>query len=94
MQSHVEVTFHEIARNPSLEASVRRWAARLEDAAEIVRAKTTIERNSARRTVVSLTLSLADGEEPIIVTSHPDPYVAIADAFRAARKQLLESPAS
>jgi hypothetical protein len=48
----------------------------------------SIDRRGRRRTLVGLTLSGSDGTHTA-ATSHHDAYVAVSDAFRALRHQLL-----
>lgn len=40
------------------------------------------------RTRVSVTVSLVNGHTQTTATIHSDPYVAVADAFRAMKQQL------
>jgi hypothetical protein len=86
----VEIQFCRLARNPSLESAIHRWVARLEAMQIAVRrADVTVEAAGRRRTSVSLAVSLADRIEPDVVVAHADPYVAIAEAFRVVRRQVL-----
>ncbi len=95
----IEIQFRRLVRDPSLESAIHRWVARLE-AMEIGvrRADVTIEvaGRRRRRTSVSLAVELPDRMEPEVVVAHADPYVAIAEAFRVVRRQVLarRAPAS
>ena len=90
MVPYVEVAFSKMSTEPGLEAVVHRWVARLEcENVEIVRAMATIGRSGRKRTIVSLNIVLP-GREVAAEVTHDDPYVAISDAFRAARRQALQ----
>lgn len=90
MTSYVDVKFQRIARDPSIESAVHRWVARFEAMQfEVRRASATVESGGRGRTTVKLTLVLADGESRMADATRPDPYVAISDAFRSVRQQLL-----
>ena len=56
------------------------------------RAIATVETAGRNRTVVQLTLVLANGTSRTVAATRPDPYVAVSDAFRAVRQQLLAAP--
>lgn len=82
-------------RDASVEASVHRWVARLESpTVSVQRASITIEQVGRSRTKVCLKLDLVDGVASIATTAHEDIYVAVADAFRAVRRELLERVAT
>jgi hypothetical protein len=90
MSPHIDVKFARLPHDPSVEASVQRWVDRLAWMnVEIERACVTIERTAWRRTSVCLTLILVGGRALTTAISHGDVYVAVADVFREARKQLL-----
>jgi ribosome-associated translation inhibitor RaiA len=91
MHAHIEVSFRGSPRDPALEAAVHRWVSRLEPMVgeDVLSVDVTIEL-SRRRTAVSLKLCGGDDDVGTATTSHTDPYVAVSDAFRAARQQLLE----
>jgi hypothetical protein len=90
MRPYVRVKFERMARDPSVEASVYRWIARLESTNVPIRgADVAIEKTDGRRTAVHLKLAIADGPSSTIVTSHDEIYVAVADVFRSARRRLL-----
>lgn len=89
MQPSIDVVFHRRARSPSLASTVHRWVARFEAMhLDVARAAVEIETGD-RRTTVALALTLSDGKSSSVATSHADPYVAVSDAFRAARRELL-----
>jgi len=91
-----EVTFHDLEHSDSVEAAIHRWVARLEHVHDrIVRCHVKVEQphkshRQGREFEVHVVLEWW-GEN--IATSkhrHADIYVAIADAFRASRRQLLD----
>ncbi len=89
MHPYIDVRFQHRARDASLASSVHRWVARFEGMRiEVARAEVEIDA-AKRQTCVLLTLTLANGKSSIAVTSHVDPYVAVSNAFRAARRDLL-----
>jgi ribosome-associated translation inhibitor RaiA len=94
MTSYIVVNFERIDRNPSIESAIHRWVARFEAMRfEVRRAVATVEAGGRSRTTVQLTVVLADGTSRTVATTRPDPYVAVSDAFRSVRQQLLAAPA-
>jgi hypothetical protein len=90
MSPHIDVKFVRMPHDPSVEASAHRWVDRIRwTNVEIERADITIERSGWRRIAVRLTLVLAGRRMLTAAVSHTDVYVAVADAFRDARKQAL-----
>ncbi|HEY5934741.1 MAG TPA: HPF/RaiA family ribosome-associated protein [Kofleriaceae bacterium] len=96
MQIPSEVTFHNVEHSDSIELSIERWVARLDGCNNrITRCEVTVSQphrshRHGRALEIAVRVGLP-GAEPIIShASHEDPYVAIADAFRAARRQLLD----
>ena len=99
MQIPVDITFKEMAKSDALEARVREWVDKLERVYDrIVRCEVMIEtphrhHRNGRQFHVRVRLTVPGGE---IVTSHDpgpdetheDAYVALRDAFQAARRQL------
>jgi hypothetical protein len=57
---------------------------------EVHRAEVMIERIGRRRTAVRVSIGPVTGAAPTAATSHADAYVALSDAFRAVRRQLLD----
>lgn len=90
MTPYIAVSFQGIDRNPSIESAIHRWVARFEAMRlEVRRAFAIVESSGRNRTGVKLTLLLADGVVRRVVTTHDDPYVAVSDAFRTVRHQVL-----
>lgn len=90
MTSYVGVKFQRVDRNPSIESAIHRWVARFEAMRfEVRRAVAIVESGGRGRTTVHLTLVLANGMSRTVDATRPDPYVAVSDAFRSVRQQLL-----
>jgi ribosome-associated translation inhibitor RaiA len=99
MQIPVEITFKEMERSEALEARIRDWVAKLDRVfPRIVRCDVMVEtphrrHRNGRQYHVRIRMTVPGGE---IVTSrdpgpdgaHEDAYVALRDAFQAARRQL------
>lgn len=95
----IDVRFRDMAPSPALEQFVRRWAAKLGRIHDrIVHCEVVIERphqhqRHGQHVRVRMTLGVPG---PDVVVSydqsldgaHEDAYVAVRDAFRAARRQL------
>jgi len=95
MQIPTEITFNRIEHSATVEASVRRWIARLEHLHDrITKCAVTIahphkHHRQGGEFHIKVVLDIPGGE--IVATHighHEDIYVAMADAFRAARRQL------
>lgn len=102
MQIPLEITFHNIDRSPSMEAEIRRRAKTLERfTADIVSCRVTVEaphkhHRHGRLFHVSVDVRLPGSEivvnrDPSEHRAHEDAYVAIRDAFRAARRQVQDA---
>lgn len=98
MQIPIEITFRDMPSSSALEASIHEWASRLERVAPIQRCTVVIERPNKHHRhgmpfQISLTVS-TPGREIVVShadrAEHEDPYLAVSDAFRAARRQLLD----
>jgi ribosome-associated translation inhibitor RaiA len=94
-----EVTFRDLDPSPTLEAFARRCAARLSRVSDrIQRCDVQIElphrhQQQGRRFHVGVVIALpgrliAVTRDPGEDGAHDDPYVAVRDAFRAARRRL------
>ena len=94
MQIPTEITFHGIEHSDSAEAAIQRWVARLEHVYDrITKCGVGVSQphkrhRHGREFQVSLVLEVPGGEIAVTHVAHEDIYVAIADAFRAARRQL------
>ena len=99
MQTPLQITFHQLPPSPALEADVR---ARVDELAtffdRIVSCRVLIEaphNHHHQGQLYRVRIELGVPGERIVVGrspdedgAHGDPYVAVRDAFRAARRQL------
>lgn len=94
MQIPTEITFHGIDHSDAVEASVERWVTRLDHVYDritkcgVVIGQPHRSQRHGRAFQVSVILEVPGGEITVTHVAHEDIYVAIADAFRAARRQL------
>ena len=101
MQVPLEIVFHNVDRSPAVEAAVRERAAKLEQFAEnITSCRVTVEaphksHQQGNLYTVRVDLHFPGGEavanrSPAEHHAHEDVYVALRDAFKAARRQLQD----
>ncbi len=101
MQIPVEITFKEIDRSDAVEARIRELATRLERVFDrVIRCDVMVEtphrhQHKGRQFHVRVRLTVPGGEivsshDPGPDERHEDVYVAIRDAFAAAKRQLEE----
>jgi len=101
MRLPVEIRFHNLDRSPAVEAVVREAAAKLEQFVDsIMSCRVTVEGPHKRHQqgnlfAVHVDVRYAGGEvvasrEPTAHQAHEDVYVAVRDAFKAARRQLQD----
>lgn len=89
-------TFRDMPPSPALQAAAERWVARLEQVSDrIVGCHVSIEkphRHHLHGSPFQVNIVLVVPGAHIAVSNQPnaDAYVALADAFRAARRQLLD----
>jgi len=99
MQLPLQITFRQTGSSPALEARIRTLAARLEKfSSQIVRCHVVVEPASHHQRQgglyefrIDITLpdaEIAIGKAGPLDHAHEDPYVALRDAFRAARRKL------
>jgi ribosomal subunit interface protein len=95
----LQVTFRDMESTPALEEFVGKWASKLEHVYDrIERCHVLVERphqHQRQGQNIHVRITLAVPGPDVIVShdhavdgSHEDAYVAIRDAFRAARRQL------
>jgi ribosomal subunit interface protein len=95
MQIQTEVTFHGVDHSDSAEAAVFRWVARIEHLHDrMTRCHVTIGQPHHRRRHgdpfdVRVVVDVP-GIEVVAHAVREDVYIAIADAFRAIRRQLQD----
>ena len=90
----VTTTFRDMSPSPALQATVERWAERISHvSARIVGCHVAIEkphRHHLHGSVFEINVVMGvPGAQIVASHADPDPYVAVADAFRAARRQLV-----
>jgi len=101
MQQPLEITFRGMDRSAAVEATVQRWMDRLERTyPRMVRGSVVIElphrhsrHGQAFHVGIDITIperTISVSRDPGLDAAHDDVYVAIADAFRAARRQLAD----
>lgn len=95
MEIPTEITFHGVPQSDSVEASIQRWVARLESLNGRIRSCHVFVEQPHRRQRTGSDFEVnvhleVPGLELASRNHHEDIYVAIADAFRAVRRQLLE----
>jgi cold shock CspA family protein/ribosome-associated translation inhibitor RaiA len=97
MQIPMKITFHGLNQDPALEGWIREWADKLETIyPRISRCDVAVEAPHSRQGPqyhVRIDLTVPNSEivvsrEPGPSEAHRDPYVAVRDSFRAARRQL------
>ncbi|MGE0401217.1 MAG: HPF/RaiA family ribosome-associated protein [Kofleriaceae bacterium] len=98
----VDVTFRDMKPSLALEATIQDWADRLcrleprMTRAAVVISRPHRKQRSGQLFHVRLEISIPDrlivvGRDPAYDDTHADPYAAVSDAFRTARRQLLEA---
>ena len=100
MQVPLEIVFHNVDRSAAVEAAVRERAAKLEQfATDITSCRVTIEaphKHHQQGNIYTVRVALHyPGGEAVATRSaenhsHEDVYVALRDAFRAARRRLQD----
>lgn len=101
MNVPLEIVFHHVDRSEALETAIRERAAKLEEFAnDIVSCRVTVEgphkhHRHGNLFAVRVDLRIAGSEivasrDPSKNKTHADAYVALRDAFRAARRQLQD----
>jgi ribosome-associated translation inhibitor RaiA len=92
----ITTTFRDMPASPALQSAAERWVARLEQVFDrIVGCHVSIEkphRHHLHGSSFQVNIVLSVPGAHIAVSNQPnlDAYVALADAFRAARRQLLD----
>ncbi len=102
MAMALQISFRHVDRSAALEARIRALAMRLEHfSANIVRCRVILDaahqhHEQGNLFNVTIDLALSNGEISIHrgqhqdESAHEDPYVALRDAFRAARRKLQD----
>jgi ribosome-associated translation inhibitor RaiA len=88
-------TFRDMPTSPALQAAVERWAARLEQVSDrIVGCHVCVEKPHRHHLhgsafLIHVALAVPGGHIDVSNQRNANPYAALADAFRAARRQLV-----
>lgn len=99
MRLPLQITFRHMDSSPALEARIRELASRLEKfSAHITRCHVLLEppaHHQHQGVLYDFTIDITLPDEEIAIRharpgdhSHEDPYVALRDAFRAARRKI------
>ena len=94
MQIPLQITFHGIVPSPALEQAIRKRAARLERfhphlmSCHAAVEQTARHKQQGKEFQVRLDIKVAGGEVVVNHDHSEDAYVALRDAFDAARRQL------
>ena len=89
------ITFEGLERSDSLEAAAERWVDRLEPpngsvvGCRVVIAQPANQRRARHCFSVRVMVELPDAPIATAHAEHEDAYVAVADAFRAARRHVM-----
>ena len=95
MKSPVEITFRGMSPSPTVETAIARWLDRLDNVHDrIQHGHVWIEkphRHQQRGSQFEVRAVIAiPGHEVVVSQHHDDVYLAVADAFMSARRQLLD----
>lgn len=99
MAAPVHITFLGMPRSPAVEAQIQRWVDRLEKSSDrLLRCDAWVEqphRHNRKGNTFRVRVELSVPGETLVVNrdagidqAHENVYVALSDAFRAARRQL------
>jgi ribosome-associated translation inhibitor RaiA len=99
MQVPLHITFHGVDQSPALETRIREHTAKLEQFFDrITRCEVAVElphqhHRHGKQWHIRITLSVPGQDivvsrDPGVEEAHEDPYIAVRDAFLAARRQL------
>lgn len=97
MQLPLQITFHGIDRSAAIEAAIREKAAKLEQFHHrIMSCAVVVEvpgrhKQKGKEFVVRIDLKVPGGEIVVNHDHHEDVYVAVRDAFDAARRKLEDA---
>lgn len=96
MQFPIEITFRDMTPSGALETAIRNWTTKLVHVLPIQHCEVVVETPHHRTgTPFQIQLTMTIPGHEVSVTrgdrvEYQDPYLAVADAFRAARRELLE----
>ena len=97
MQTPLEITFRDMSPSPALVATIDAWVRKLDEVTPLNRCAVVVEKPHKRRrhgAPFAIHLDITIPGHEIVVSrdrqSPKNPYIAVADAFRAARRQLKD----
>src|SRR5258708_4065553 len=94
MEIKPEITFQKLPYSESVDAAIQRWIARLEHVYERIASCRVSVLYRRHRTGKAFEIHISLGVPGTEITSShvqsDDIYLAVADAFRAVRRQLIE----
>jgi ribosomal subunit interface protein len=94
MEIPIQITFHGLAPSPALEAAIRERAGKLDRFhPHVMSCRAVVEEVARHKTqgkefAVRLDIKVAGGEVAVNREHSEDAFVAVRDAFDAARRQL------
>lgn len=94
MEIPIQITFHGLAHSPALEAAIRERAGKLDRFHQhVMSCRAVVEevarhKNQGKEFAVRLDIKVAGGEVAVNREHNEDAFVAVRDAFDAARRQL------
>jgi hypothetical protein len=97
MQARADITFRGMAASPNVERAIERWVSRLEGASDKIERCAVVVGPRGWSKTVCVRVEVVIPERTIEVTRDPgvhtdDIYVTVADAFRAAFRELRQLP--
>lgn len=97
MKLPLQITFHGLDRSPALEAAIQDKAAKLEQfhpsimACRVALTQGSRHHAQGRQVNVRIDITIPDKELAITNKQDEDPFVAVRDAFDAARRVLQDA---
>jgi ribosome-associated translation inhibitor RaiA len=90
-----DITFRDMSRSPALEATIHEWVGKLEHISPVNRCSVVIEmphkhQRQGRTFRVRLDVAVAGRSISVSRPDNGNAYLAITDAFRTARRQLVD----
>lgn len=91
-----EITFRDMPPSSALEATIQEWVGKLEHLCPLHRCTVVIEQPHKHGSVqsrsfqVHLTITVSGREIAVTRPAHHNAYFAVADTFRAGRRQLVD----
>ncbi len=97
--TQTDITFRDMAPSPALAASINEWITKLEQVSPVERCGVVIDvphkhHRHGPRFRVRLDVAVPGRSISISRPEHDNAYLALAEAFRAARRQLVDFIAS